>query len=154
MYSDAVYKGSFTWSWNDNSPSSTAAIGANTYIRFNAVKLEALSCFDLTTGFPTNPLPSPLFVVVNEISPISFEYVKGTNLKPIGGVQWGGGAYLSVTDNLCPMKMTSDRLDMLRGQLTFTIYGADGIPILTTGPSYKAVTISFWEVKCPVSSTS
>lgn len=154
MNSDAVYKGSFTWSWNDSSASSTAVVGSNNFIRFNAVKLEALSCFDLTTGFPTNTLPSPLFVVVDELSPISFEYVRGVNLKPIGGVQWAGGAYLNINNTLTPIKMTSDRLDMLRGTLTFTLYGADGLPIVTTAPAFKSVTISFWEVRCHTSSTS
>lgn len=154
MNSDAMYKGTFTWSWNDSSPTSTAIVTTSQFIRFNAVKLESISCFDLTTGFPTNPLPSPLFLVVNELSPISFEYINGKILKSIGGVQWGGGAFLNVNNILCPLKMTSANLDMLRGQLTLTIYGADGNPISTTGPSFKSVSFSLWEVKCPTSSTS
>lgn len=154
MFSNAVYKGSFTWSWNNSSPSDTAVVGPNTYIRFNAVKLEALTCIDLTTGFPPGPLPSPLFVVCNELSPVAFEFIKGTPLRIVGGAQWGGGGYLVINESLCPLKMTSDRLDMLRGSLTFTIYGGDGQPITTAIPTYKAITISFWEVTENKSSTS
>ena len=154
MYNAAVYKGSFTWSWNDLSASSVATFGSNTLFRFNAVKLEALSCVDLTTGFPSNPLPGPLFLVIDELSPLSFEFVHGQPLRIIGGAQWGGGGFLITDNNLSQIKMTSDCLDFLRGTLTFRIYGGDGLPITTTAVSYKAATVSFWEVTKNKSSTS
>lgn len=154
MHKNAVYKGSISWSWNDTSATSSTSVGPNTFLRFNAVKLEAVSCFDLTTGFPSNPLPSPLFVSIDEISPIAFEFVTGKQIKPIGGAQWGGGGYLIINESLSPLKMTTSGLDFLRGQLTFTIYGADGLPIVTPAATYKAVTVSFWEVCTPTSSTS
>ena len=149
-----VYKGSFTWSWNTTSGTSQATLGPSVYFRFNVVKVEAITFIDLATGFPPLPAPSPLFVGVNEIIPICFDYVAGTNVKTVGGAQWGGGAYLIVNEIMAPFKRTSENVDLLRGSLTFNIYDSTGAILTTPNPSYKAVTISFWESDERISSTS
>lgn len=154
MYNGSVYKGSFTWSWNDTNATSTASFGSSTLFRFNAVKVEAVSFIDITTGFPPNPLPGPLFVSCPELNPLSFEFIAGKPVSILGGAQWSGGAYLLINNALSPIKMTSRAPDFLRGSLTFTILGGDGLPITSAVPAYKAVTISFWEVCENKSSTS
>ena len=139
----AVYKGSITV---------TQSIGRATHdvqsmaqVKFNVIRLDALTLTDTTTGLSFGRT-SPYFVYVDSIIPYSYDRIAGGTNSNVGGAQWNGSGY-DVSSRLAPPKRTSYSVDVCRSPITVSVVDSTGVLVSTlgVGAAHIAVSISLWE---------
>lgn len=141
-----VYKGRVVHSWTVGSPnvwSNTFILPSQQQLRFNKVQLACLSISN--NGSPVVVNPAPLFVQVQEIAPLAvtlFEGFRKGNI--VGGVDTHNQFYnFTSNEPMAKGVMVKDpgQEDTIRGSLTFSILGANGLPPISTVTSTTTVVV-------------
>jgi hypothetical protein len=150
-----VYAGSYTATLT-NGNSNTQIIPSQNQIKYNCVRLEGLTCLALIDSASVVP-NAFIFLQIPELNPLCLDMMNGFNTPIVGGVAPLGVPYtnIAINNSLTPFKMVKNPnvFDTLRGQLTFNLIGSDGTQLSPPVGNPVTVTVSFWQVTIPTSTT-